>query len=93
MRLRAVRGLNTTARTILNKQRSALDAERMTVLGALGFRMIVLTGTQFAHQLQLHRAMNAIALAMGLKCDRSEAFQKLQNDLREFVIRHWDGGL
>ena len=48
---------------------------------------------QFAHQLQLHRAMNAIALAMGLKCDRSEAFQKQQNDLREFVIRHWDGGL
>ena len=77
----------------LDKQRSALDAERMTVLGALGFRMIVLTGTQFAHQLQLHRAMNAIALAMGLKCDRSEAFQKRQNDLREFVIRHWDGGL
>ena len=37
--------------------------------------------------------MNAIALAMGLKCDRSEAFQKRQNDLREFVIRHWDGGL
>ncbi len=65
----------------------------MTVLSALGFRMIVLTGTQFAHQLQLHRAMNAIALAMGLKCDRSEVFQKRQNDLREFVIRHWDGGL
>ena len=77
----------------LDKQRSASDAERMTVLSALGFRMIVLTGTQFAHQLQLHRAMNAIALAMGLKCDRSEAFQKRQNDLREFVIRHWDGGL
>ncbi len=65
----------------------------MTVLSALGFRMIVLTGTQFAHQLQLHRAMNAIALAMGLTCDRSEAFQKRQNDLREFVIRHWDGVL
>ena len=77
----------------LDKQRSASDAERMTVLSALGFRMIVLTGTQFAHQLQLHRAMNAIALAMGLKCDRSETFQKRQNDLREFVIRHWDGGL
>lgn len=77
----------------LDKQRSASDAERMTVLSALGFRMIVLTGTQFAHQLQLHRAMNAIALAMGLKCDRSEAFQKRQNDLREFVIRHWGGGL
>ncbi len=77
----------------LDKQRSASDAERMTVLSALGFRMIILTGTQFAHQLQLHRAMNAIALAMGLKCDRSEAFQKRQNDLREFVIRHWNGGL
>lgn len=37
--------------------------------------------------------MNAIALAMGLKCDRSEAFQKRQNDLREFVIRHWNSGL
>lgn len=77
----------------LDKQRSASDAERMTVLSALGFRMIVLTGTQFAHQLQLHRAVNAIALAMGLTCDRSEAFQKRQNDLREFVIRHWGGGL
>ena len=77
----------------LDKQRSALDAERMTVLSALGFRMIVLTGTQFANRLQLHRAMNAIALAMGLKCDRSEMFQKRQNDLREFVIRHWNGGL
>lgn len=77
----------------LDKQRSASDAERMTVLSALGFRMIVLTGTQFANRLQLHRAMNAIALAMGLKCDRSEAFQKRQNDLREFVIRHWNGGL
>lgn len=29
----------------LDKQRSASDAERMTVLSALGFRMIVLTGT------------------------------------------------
>ena len=77
----------------LDKQRSASDAERMTVLSALGFRMIVLTGTQFANRLQLHRAMNAIALAMGLKCDRSEMFQKRQNDLREFVIRHWNGGL
>lgn len=77
----------------LDKQRGASDAERMTVLSALGFRMVVLTGTQFAHQLQLHRATNAIALAMGLKCDRSEAFQKRQNDLREFVIRHWGGGL
>ena len=77
----------------LDKQRSASDAERMTVLSALGFKMIVLTGTQFANRLQLHRAMNAIALAMGLKCDRSEAFQKRQNDLREFVIRHWNGGL
>lgn len=77
----------------LDKQRSASDAERMTVLSALGFRMIVLTGTQFANRLQLHRAMNAIALAMGLKCDRSETFQKRQNDLREFVIRHWNGGL
>lgn len=77
----------------LDKQRSASDAERMTVLSALGFRMIVLTGTQFAHQLQLHRAMNAIALAMGIKCDRSEAFQKRQNDLREFVIRNWSGDL
>lgn len=77
----------------LDKQRSASDAERMTVLSALGFKVIVLTGTQFAHQLQLHRAMNAIALAMGLKCDRSETFQKRQNDLREFVIRHWNGGL
>ena len=77
----------------LDKQRSASDAERMTVLSALGFRMIVLTGTQFANRLQLHRAMNAIALAMGLKCDRSETFQKRQNDLREFVIRHWNGSL
>ena len=58
-----------------------------------GIEYNVLTGTQFAHKLQLHRAMNAIALAMGRKCDRSEAFQKRQNDLREFVIRHWDGGL
>ena len=77
----------------LDKQRSASDAERMTVLSALGFRMIVLTGTQFANRLQLHRAMNAVALAMGLKCDRSEAFQKRQNDLWEFVIRHWNGSL
>lgn len=77
----------------LDKQRSASDAERMTVLSALGFRMIVLTGIQFAHQLQLHRAMNAIALAMGLTCDRSEAFQKRQNDLREFVIRNWNSCL
>ena len=77
----------------LDKQRSASDAERMTVLSALGFKMIVLTGTQFANRLQLHRAMNAIALAMGLKCDRSEAFQKRQNDLREYLIRHWNGGL
>lgn len=77
----------------LDKQRSASDAERMTVLSALGFRVIVLTGTQFAHQLQLHRAMNAIALAMGIKCDRSETFQKRQNDLREFVIRNWSSDL
>lgn len=77
----------------LDKQRSASDAERMTVLSALGFRMIVLTGTQFAHQLQLHRAMNAISLAMGITCDRSEAFQKRQNDLREFVIRNWNSDL
>ena len=77
----------------LDKRRSASDAERMTVLSALGFRMIVLTGTQFANRLQLHRAMNAIALAMGLKCDRSEAFQQRQNELREFVIRNWCSGV
>lgn len=73
----------------LDRQRSASDAERMAVLGALGFKMIVLTGTQFANQLQLHRAMNAIALSMGLKCDRSDEYQGRQNELRKFVIRNW----
>ena len=74
----------------LDKQRSASDAERMAVLGTLGFKMIVLTGTQFANQLQLHRAMNAIALSMGLKNDRSDGYQRRQNELRKFVIRNWN---
>ena len=74
----------------LDKQRSASDAERLAVLNALGFKMIVLTGTQFANQLQLHRAMNAIALSMGLKCDRSDEFQRRQNELRKFAIRNWN---
>ena len=85
-------GIEYNGSNHLEKQQNASDAERMAVLGTLGFKMIVLTGTQFANRLQLHRAMNAIALAMGLKSDRSEAFQKRQNDLREFVIRHWNGG-
>mgnify|MGYP000644644203 CR=1 FL=1 len=50
----------------------------MTVLSALGFRMIVLTGTQFAHQLQLHRAMNAIALAMALSATEARCFRNVK---------------
>ena len=54
--------------------------------------LVVLVGGLFLMP-EMVRAMNAVTLAMGLKCDRSEAFQKRQNDLREFVIRHWNGGI
>ena len=77
----------------LDKQRSASDAERMTVLSALGFSIdraslgLSCPSAAIASGDERHRAR------YGLKCDRSEAFQKRQNDLREFVIRHWDGSL
>lgn len=59
----------------LDKQRSASDAERMTVLSALGFRMIVLTGTQFAHQLQLIERNSLLVDRMApSKCYGTTAF-------------------
>ena len=73
----------------LERSRSAYDAERLAVLGIMGFDMIVMTGTQFANQLQMHRLMNTVAEVLKIKCDRSDEYQRRQNELRLFVIRTW----
>ncbi|WP_288734735.1 hypothetical protein [uncultured Enorma sp.] len=65
------------------------DAERLNVLSLMGYDMKVLTSVQFAHQLNMHRAMNAVAQSLGIKVDRSAQFQKRQDELRRFVIRGW----
>lgn len=67
----------------------ARDAERLTVLGAMGVRVHVITRHQFAEQLRLHRAMNAVARSLGVKLDASLEFQRRQNELRKFLIRAW----
>lgn len=73
------------------KAQSASDAERAAALTAMGYRVVVLTGTQCANQLQFHRAMNNIATLLGIACDRSEEYQLRQNELRMFLIRNWGG--
>ena len=65
------------------------DAERLNALSLMGYDMKVLTSVQFAHQLNMHRAMNAVAQSLGIKVDRSAQFQKRQDELRRFVIRGW----
>lgn len=70
-------------------ERRAHDAERLAALTSMGYRIVTLTQAQFASQLKLHRALNAIARQFGLASDESPAFQRRQNELRRFVIRRW----
>ena len=65
------------------------DAERLNALSLMGYDMKVLTSVQFSNKLSMHRAVNAIAQSLGVKVDRSDKFQKSQDELRRFVIRHW----
>ena len=65
------------------------DAERLNALSLMGYDMKVLTSVQFARQLSMHRALNAIAQSLDIKVDRSSQFQKRQDELRRFVIRRW----
>ncbi|MDO4436798.1 MAG: hypothetical protein Q4B77_02450 [Coriobacteriaceae bacterium] len=70
-------------------QQRARDAERHTVLAALGIRTHVITRVQFSEQLALHRALNAVALDLNIPVDSSAAFQDAQNKLRLHFIREW----
>ena len=83
-------GLEYNGSDHLSRERSSRDAERLAVLTAMGYKIVILTGTQFANQLQMHRALNNVATLLGIVCDRSEEYQKLQNELRTFVIRNWN---
>ena len=67
----------------------ARDAERLSVLAAMGIRMHVVTGHQFSGQLALHRALNAIAHDLGVSLDATPMFQRAQNDLRMHIVRRW----
>lgn len=71
-------------------ERQAHDAERLSTLNAMGITVKVLTKGQFAEQLSLNRALNAIARSLGIRPDTSAEFQRAQNDLRLFVIRTWN---
>ena len=72
------------------RSRRGHDAERLNALSLMGFDIKILTSVQFSTKLNMHRAMNAIARSLGIKAGQSIRFQRDQDDLRRFVIRHWD---
>lgn len=86
---RAKTGVEYNGRAHEEALRSAHDAERNSVLSMMGYTMFTLTRGQFASQLKLHRALNALAAACGITVDRTAAFQDAQNKLRLFAIRRW----
>lgn len=67
----------------------ARDAERLTTLAAMGIHVHVLTKGQFLEQLSLHRALNGVALDLGLRLNADATFQQAQNNLRLHFIRSW----
>lgn len=71
-------------------RRQAHDAERADVLGAMKITVQVLTKGQFVSQLAFHRAFNTIARNLDVRLDPTPAFQRAQNELRQFLIRGWN---
>ena len=67
----------------------ARDAERLSVLAAMGVHIDVITRRQLTEQLTLHRAMNAVARNLKINLDPTPQFQRAQNELRKFLIRSW----
>ena len=65
------------------------DAERLSALAAMGIRIHVITRGQFAEQLALHRALNAVARDLGITCEATPEFQRAQNELRKCLIHSW----
>lgn len=65
------------------------DAERLSALAAMGVRIHVITRGQFAEQLALHRALNAVARDLDITCEATPEFQRAQNELRKGIIRSW----
>lgn len=68
----------------------ARDAERLAALAAMGIRVHVITKGQFAEQLSLHRALNAVARDLGIRLEATTDFQRTQNNLRLELIRSWN---
>lgn len=62
------------------------DADRLSVLGMLGVSIRTLTAKHFYNQLEFHRAINAIAVLLGVDAATDADFQKRQNSLRLHVI-------
>lgn len=65
------------------------DAERLSALAAMGVHIHVITQGQFAEQLALHRALNAVARDLSITCEATPEFQRAQNELRKGIIRSW----
>lgn len=65
------------------------DSDRAHALALMGISMRTITAHHFANQLELHRALNAVAVMLGIVVPMSRDFQRKQNKLRQFLIRHW----
>lgn len=86
---RANTGIEYDGEVHADASQRARDAERLSVLRAMGIDVHVVTLKQFSEQLAFHRAMNAIARSLGIKLDPTPEFQRAQNELRGFLIRKW----
>ena len=73
------------------------DADRLSVLGMLGISIRTLTAKHFYNQLEFHRAINAIAVLLGVDAATDADFQKRQNSFLSLSpqsvspSKHWKG--
>lgn len=89
-RIGSHRGTEYDGRDHVTDTQREHDAERRNALEEMGYSFKVLTLGQFANQLSLHRAMNAVARSFGVDAPTDKAFQARQNELRRFIIRNWE---
>lgn len=71
-------------------ERRTRDADRASVLGAMGIPSRTITAGHFASQLGFHRALLGVARLLGVEGRTDAEFQRRQNDLRMWLIRSWD---
>ena len=67
------------------------DADRASVLAAIGINTRTLTARHLANQLELYRALGGIASLLDVPYPSSAEYQHAQNDLRSKLIGGWKG--